>query len=163
MGRKESWTQTWIPTIQQLQPRRTVRTTPSNWELEGCWRWCGLILILHTRTCSPPHTREWTHWYTALDSKCVFTLCLHRHLHMQARNYSGTSHATVLRVLSAFPVLIAIFRQFSNLAAKIRFYVKLDIIHCLSRRAQVSLFLRRKKRRDYELVISVIPKGQLLF
>lgn len=44
---------------------------------------------------------------------CVH-MCLHRHLHTQTRNHHGTSHATTRRVLSAFPILIAIFRQFSN-------------------------------------------------
>lgn len=44
---------------------------------------------------------------------CVH-MCLHRYLHTQTRNYHGTSHATICRVLSAFPILIAIFRQFSN-------------------------------------------------
>lgn len=63
--------------------------------------------------------------------------------HTQAYHYSSTNHATTLRVLSAFPILIAIFRRFSNLAAKIHFDVKLDITHGLSRGAKVSI---KKKR-----------------
>lgn len=49
-----------------------------------------------------------------------------------------------LKILSGPPLLIAIFRQLSNLAAKIHFYVKLDIICDLSRTARVSI--KRKKR-----------------
>ena len=70
------------------------------------------------------------------------------HVYTQAHNYSSTNHATTLKVLSAFPILIAIFRQFSNLAAKIHFDVKLDIIHGLSRGAKVSMGKKKKKRRS---------------
>ena len=53
--------------------------------------------------------------------------------------------ANTLKFLSAFPILIAIFRWFSNLAVKIHFDMKLDIICGLSRGVKATI----KKKREY--------------